>query len=98
MVVEGLVRQISIFNCVVQCQWEADRSEQPPHLRQVDLDLPRSHPKRAFMYRVIELEVRLAYLDRIEQSLPERMLDEKGTGAAALQDTDPVLNIAEGES
>lgn len=63
---------------------------------QVDLDLPRSHPKRAFMFRIIELEVRLAYLDRIEQTLPEKMLDEKATGAAALQDTDPSLPLAEG--
>lgn len=63
---------------------------------QVDLDLPRSHPKRQFMYRIIELEVRLAYLDRIEQTLPEKMMDEKATGAAALQDTDPVLPLAEG--
>lgn len=41
-----------------------------------DLELPTAHPKRAFMRRVVDLEVRLAYHDRILQSLPEQMLEE----------------------
>jgi nuclear cap-binding protein subunit 1 len=39
-----------------------------------DLELPAAHPKRAFMRHLIELEVRLAYHDRILQTLPEPML------------------------
>ena len=41
-----------------------------------DLELPTAHPKRAFMRRLVDLEVRLAYHDRILQTLPEAMLDE----------------------
>lgn len=39
-----------------------------------DLELPASHPRRAFMRRVVELEIRLAYHDRILQTLPDPML------------------------
>ncbi|EJU06060.1 hypothetical protein DACRYDRAFT_60601 [Dacryopinax primogenitus] len=35
-----------------------------------DISLPPAHPKRKFMRRAIELEVRLAYFDRIVQALP----------------------------
>ena len=41
-----------------------------------DMDLPASHPKKAFMRRIIELEIRLAYHDRILDSLPEVMSRE----------------------
>lgn len=36
-----------------------------------DLELPAAHPRRAFMRRLAELEVRLAYHDRILSTLPE---------------------------
>lgn len=39
-----------------------------------DLELPAAHPKRAFMRRVVDQEIRLEYYDRIHQSLPEAML------------------------
>lgn len=38
-----------------------------------DLELPAAHPRRAFMRRLAELEVRLAYHDRILSTLPEPM-------------------------
>lgn len=38
-----------------------------------DMELPASHPKKAFIRRIIELETRLAYHDRILDSLPEPM-------------------------
>lgn len=38
-----------------------------------ELVLSASHPKRAFMRRLAELEVRLAYHDRILDTLPEVM-------------------------
>ena len=38
-----------------------------------DLELPGSHPKRAFMRRLVDLEVRLAYFDRVKDSLPAPM-------------------------
>lgn len=38
-----------------------------------DLALAVQHPKRAFMRRAIEFEVRLAYHDRILKTLPESM-------------------------
>jgi hypothetical protein len=40
-----------------------------------DLELPRLHPKIAFMRRVVELEIRLSYHDRIKGTLPEAMQD-----------------------
>lgn len=43
-----------------------------------DLDLPRLHPKIAFMRRVVELEIRLSYHDRIKGTLPEPMQDPAG--------------------
>ena len=39
-----------------------------------DLELPVFHPKRSFIRRVIELETRLAYHDRIVKTLPEAFL------------------------
>lgn len=54
-----------------------------------ELELPTGHPKRAFMRRVVELEVRLAYHDRIHQTLPEPML-EKGAGVIADAPPEPV--------
>jgi nuclear cap-binding protein subunit 1 len=38
-----------------------------------DLALTVQHPKRAFMRRAIEFEVRLSYHDRILKTLPESM-------------------------
>ncbi|TFK28686.1 cap binding protein 80-PB [Coprinopsis marcescibilis] len=38
-----------------------------------DLSLPIQHPRRAFMRRAIEFEIRLAYHDRILKTLPEAM-------------------------
>ncbi len=38
-----------------------------------DTSLPSSHPKVVFMKRIVELEVRLAYFDRIKQTLPEEI-------------------------
>lgn len=40
-------------------------------LRVPDLSLTSHHPKRNFIRRAIELEIRLAYFDRIQKSLPE---------------------------
>ena len=37
-----------------------------------DLELPTAHPKRAFMNRAVELEIRLAYYDRVAKALPEQ--------------------------
>ena len=36
-----------------------------------DLSLPSRHPKRNFIRRAIEIEIRLAYFDRIQKTLPE---------------------------
>lgn len=41
-----------------------------------DLVLTVQHPKRAFMRRAIEFEIRLAYHDRILKTLPESMQDQ----------------------
>ena len=38
-----------------------------------DLALPSAHPRRAFIRKVVDSEVRLAYHDRILQTLPEPM-------------------------
>jgi nuclear cap-binding protein subunit 1 len=38
-----------------------------------DLGLTIQHPKRGFMRRAIEFEIRLAYHDRIMKTLPESM-------------------------
>lgn len=52
-------------------------------IRIPDLELPMTHPKRAFMHRIIELEIRLAYQERIMETLPKEMQDE--SDAPALQ-------------
>ena len=41
------------------------------HFRVPDLLLTTYHPKRNFIRRAIELEIRLAYFDRIQKTLPE---------------------------
>lgn len=41
------------------------------HPRIVDLPLTKRHPRRNFIRRAIEVEIRLAYHDRIEKTLPE---------------------------
>ncbi|KAF8583944.1 hypothetical protein K439DRAFT_1411525 [Ramaria rubella] len=38
-----------------------------------DLALPSSHPKRSFMRRAVQYEVRLSYHDRVMKTLPESM-------------------------
>ncbi|KAL7412966.1 MIF4G like-domain-containing protein [Mrakia frigida] len=38
-----------------------------------DLELPRLHPKPSFIRRVVELETRLSYHDRVKGTLPEPM-------------------------
>ena len=38
-----------------------------------DLSLPVQHPRRAFMRRAVEFEIRLSYHDRIMKTLPESM-------------------------
>lgn len=35
-----------------------------------DLALPMQHPKRVFIHRALELEVRLSYYDRVLKTLP----------------------------
>lgn len=52
-----------------------------------ELELPAGHPKRAFMRRIVDLEVRLAYHDRILETLPEPMTQD----ASVISDApDPV--------
>ncbi|KAK0523219.1 Nuclear cap-binding protein subunit 1 [Tilletia horrida] len=38
-----------------------------------DLDIPASHPRRALIRRILELELRLSYYDRIRDTLPPEM-------------------------
>ncbi|TKY87016.1 hypothetical protein EX895_003693 [Sporisorium graminicola] len=38
-----------------------------------DTGLEASHPKIVFMQRIVELEIRLAYFDRVKQTLPEEI-------------------------
>ncbi|KAF8313202.1 hypothetical protein DL93DRAFT_2114156 [Clavulina sp. PMI_390] len=40
-----------------------------------DLERPRPHPKRQFMKHALELEIRLAYHERIAKNLPEALVD-----------------------
>ena len=37
------------------------------------MSLPHAHPRKAFARRVVELEVRLAYWERIKTTLPEEI-------------------------
>jgi len=39
------------------------------------MEVSDKHPKRVFVKRVIELEVRLSYYDRIKGTVPESMLE-----------------------
>ncbi|CDR99104.1 related to 80 kDa nuclear cap binding protein [Sporisorium scitamineum] len=39
----------------------------------VDTELESAHPKIVFMKRIVELEIRLAYHDRVKQTLPEEI-------------------------
>lgn len=45
------------------------------HYRIPDLERPKYHPKRLFITRAVELEIRLAYHERIMKTLPERFLE-----------------------
>jgi len=38
-------------------------------------ELPVSHPRQVFVSRVIELEIRLSYYDRIKETVPSPFLD-----------------------
>jgi nuclear cap-binding protein subunit 1 len=38
-------------------------------------ELPVSHPKWVFVSRVIKLEIRLSYYDRIKETVPSAFLD-----------------------
>ncbi|EJD00881.1 uncharacterized protein FOMMEDRAFT_157996 [Fomitiporia mediterranea MF3/22] len=51
-----------------------------------DLSLPSHHPKRNFIRRAIEIEIRLAYFDRIQKTLPEAY---QAPGTDALPDEAP---------
>ncbi|KAH6896461.1 cap binding protein 80-PB [Coprinopsis sp. MPI-PUGE-AT-0042] len=51
-----------------------------------DLSLPIQHPRRAFMRRAIEFEIRLAYHERIWKTLPEAM---QGADAYVIPETGP---------
>lgn len=63
-----------------------------------DMELPLTHPKRAFMHRLIEMEIRLAYHDRIMESLPPAMQLVEDMYAPALQPPDPLFPYeSEGE-
>lgn len=57
-----------------------------------DLELPASHPRRAFMRRVVEQEIRLAYHDRILQTLPEPMF-AKGAEVVSEEVPDPTWSF-----
>lgn len=39
------------------------------------MDVSAKHPKRVFVKRTIELEIRLSYYDRVKGTIPEIMLD-----------------------
>lgn len=39
------------------------------------MDVSAKHPKRVFVKRTMELEVRLSYYDRVKGTIPEPMLD-----------------------
>lgn len=39
------------------------------------MELPKEHPKRVFIERTIELDVRLSYYDRIKGTIPQKMLE-----------------------
>ncbi|SCV70543.1 BQ2448_3305 [Microbotryum intermedium] len=45
-----------------------------------DMEIDAQHPKRIFVQRVIELEVRLSYYERIKDTIPDSMLE---TGVVA---------------
>ena len=45
-----------------------------PNPRQDDLSLPVNHPKKVFIARVLDLETRLSYHERIKSTLPEEYL------------------------
>ena len=42
------------------------------------MDLSLQHPKRTFMRRAVDLEIRLSYYDRIVKTLPEPMQSDTG--------------------
>jgi nuclear cap-binding protein subunit 1 len=48
------------------------------------MDLASKHPKRIFIERTIELEVRLSYYDRVKGTIPEDMIE-----AGAMDDDAP---------
>jgi len=49
------------------------------------MELPMAHPRRAFARRIVELEVRLAYYDRIKGTLPVELQE----GALVAEEPNP---------
>jgi nuclear cap-binding protein subunit 1 len=54
-----------------------------------DLALPMQHPKRVFIYRALELEIRLSYYDRVLKTLPQPF-QEPSAGAMPDQAPGPM--------
>lgn len=65
MGMEGMVCSETVFSSLQRVN--ADGFRIP------DLSLPVQHPRRAFMRRAVEFEIRLSYHDRIMKTLPESM-------------------------
>lgn len=65
----GLERMVSTLVNLFLC--ETDHAHRIP-----DLELVGQHPKRAFMRRALEFEMRLSYHDRILKTLPPVMQEE----------------------
>lgn len=59
-----------------------------------DLNLPNNHPKKIFIRRVLEIEVRLSYHDRILRSIPESF---RSPDAAVISDQSPGPDFAYGD-
>jgi hypothetical protein len=59
-----------------------------------DLPLTLQHPKRAFMRRAIEFEIRLSYHDRILKTLPP-VMQEEDANVIAVQTPGPDFEYEE---
>lgn len=40
------------------------------------MTLPRAHPKISFIRRIVELEIRLAYYERVKTTLPQEIQEK----------------------
>jgi nuclear cap-binding protein subunit 1 len=65
----GLERMVSLINHFCRAHY----SQHICLHRVPDLALPMQHPKRSFIQRAVEYEIRLSYHDRILKTLPEAM-------------------------